>query len=452
MTRVLVPSGVLGLGFSRKALADGIRRKPDLISIDGGSTDSGPHYLGTGSSKYSRASTLAEWSVLIEAASAARIPLVLTSAGTCGTDATVDWMVDVTREAARRQNLRLRIAALKSSQSPASLKRACSEGRISPLADAPEMTADTIAACSNIVALAGIEQIGNAISTGADVIIAGRATDTAGIAALPVMNGDHTGAAWHGAKVGECGALCSTRPLSGVIEIEFDKDGCTVEPLDCSARCTPQSVSAHMLYENANPLDLLEPGGRLDVREARYRALSDRRVRIEGSNWVPSSEYTVKLEGAGLKGYQTTVLVMLRNERYVACAEEWVERLGRFLESEIAERMGIQPHEFTLEFRLIGKNATLGELETKQNTPNEIGVLCLFTAGSQETANELAKLANPFLLHFPLTDGEELPTFAFPFSPAESERGPVHEFLLNHVMRLQDPMEAFHLEVLEVGN
>ena len=55
-TRVLVPSGVLGLGFDRDALRAGIERNPDLISIDGGSTDSGPHYLGTGTSKYSRAS------------------------------------------------------------------------------------------------------------------------------------------------------------------------------------------------------------------------------------------------------------------------------------------------------------------------------------------------------------------------------------------------------------
>ena len=67
-TRVLVPSGVLGLGFDRDALSAGIERSPDLISIDGGSTDSGPHYLGTGTSKYSRASTLAEWRELLEAA------------------------------------------------------------------------------------------------------------------------------------------------------------------------------------------------------------------------------------------------------------------------------------------------------------------------------------------------------------------------------------------------
>ena len=52
-TKVLVPSGVLGLGFSEKALESGLKRNPDIISIDGGSTDSGPFYLGTGTTKYS---------------------------------------------------------------------------------------------------------------------------------------------------------------------------------------------------------------------------------------------------------------------------------------------------------------------------------------------------------------------------------------------------------------
>ena len=67
MTRILVPSGALGLGYDAAALKRGIEARPDLIAIDGGSTDSGPYYLGKGVSKYARASTKAEWSGLIEA-------------------------------------------------------------------------------------------------------------------------------------------------------------------------------------------------------------------------------------------------------------------------------------------------------------------------------------------------------------------------------------------------
>ena len=63
--KVLVPSGVLGLGFDLEALKHGIENNPDIISIDGGSTDSGPFSLGSGTSKYSRAATKAEWKNLM---------------------------------------------------------------------------------------------------------------------------------------------------------------------------------------------------------------------------------------------------------------------------------------------------------------------------------------------------------------------------------------------------
>ena len=48
-------------------MARGIANSPDIIVIDGGSTDSGPHYLGTGTSKYSRQSTKVEWGGLMAA-------------------------------------------------------------------------------------------------------------------------------------------------------------------------------------------------------------------------------------------------------------------------------------------------------------------------------------------------------------------------------------------------
>ncbi|MBL1437498.1 MAG: acyclic terpene utilization AtuA family protein [Rhodobacteraceae bacterium] len=63
------------------------------------------------------------------------------------------------------------------------------------------------------MALAGAEQMQAALETGADMVLAGRMTDTAVISTYPTMRGAHHGAAWHGAKIGECGALYSTNPL-----------------------------------------------------------------------------------------------------------------------------------------------------------------------------------------------------------------------------------------------
>ena len=74
----------------------------------------------------------------------------------------------------------------------------------------------------------------------------------------------------------------------------------------------------------------------------------------------------------------------------------------------------------------------------------------IVTSKRNKISTEIAKLINPFLLHFPLTTDEELPTFAFPYSPVHSDRGCVYEFSLNHLLELNNPMDAFHIKVSEV--
>jgi len=206
-----------------------------------------------------------------------------------------------------------------------------------------------------------------------------------------------------------------------------------------------------MLYENSDPFILYEPGGHLDVTCARYDALDTRRVRVTGSRWVPG-RYTVKLEGATLAGYQTSILAVLRDPHYVAHAQKWADELHAFLACQIAQRMGLDDDAYSLEFRLIGMNSALGHMENRRGEPVEVGILGLITAPTAEMAEEIGKLINPYVLHYPLTKDEELPTFAFPYSPAQSERGPLYEFALNHVMELEHPMQAFRLEVCEVGH
>jgi hypothetical protein len=451
MTRVLIPTGALGLGYDRAALARGVANRPDVIAVDGGSTDSGPSYLGHGVSKYSRASTKAEWRDLMCARAAAGVPLVIGTAGTCGADEAVDWLVAITRDLAYELGQTLRVAVLKSGQSPARVQAALAAGRIRALPPATDLTPDLVADCRRIVALAGAEQVAAALATGADIVIAGRTTDTAIIAALPLVQGCHPGAAWHGAKIGECGAIATTQPATGVIQIDFDETGFTMEPMATGARATPYTVSAHMLYENSDPFLLYEPGGHLDVTGARYIALDERRVRVEGSVWVPGP-YTVKLEGARIAGYQSVSLALLRDRRYVENARAWAADIVRQCRAKVEERLGLAPDAYEVEIRLIGVDATLGPLETRRVTPVEIGALGIVTAPTEALAAEIGKMLNPYLLHHALTEDEPMPTFAFPFSPAEMQRGALYEFCLNHVMMLDDPMEAFQLEVIEVGN
>lgn len=448
MTKILIPSGALGLGYYREALERGVAAKPDLIAIDGGSTDSGPHYLGTGTSKYSRNSTKAEWRELMAAREQANVPLVIGTAGTCGADDAVDWLIDITKEIARENGESLKVAVLKSGQDPQSVAAAQAEGRITALEPAFEIDETLILSCTNIVALAGAEHIQAALDTGADIVIAGRTTDTAIIAALPLANGCNPGGAWHGAKIGECGALATTDPNSGTIMIEFDDEGFTIEPMGRKARATPYTVSAHMLYENSNPFQLYEPGGHLDVTQAQYEALDERRVRVTGSRWIESDRYTVKLEGAKSAGFQTVSIALVREPRYVNRVREWVADIQRLCTEKAQIRVG---RDFSIELRLIGADATLGDLDQGVRMGSEVGVMGIVTAPNEALSREVSKILNPYLLHHPLPDDEEMPTFAFPFSPTELPRGEIYEFCLNHVMALDDPMDGFSLHTIEMA-
>lgn len=212
-TRVLVPSGVLGLGFQAEALQRAVDLPPDLrphiICIDGGSTDSGPYYLGAGVSKYSYAACKSEWRALMLARAELGVPLVITSCGTCGTDNMVEWMFGMTCELAEELDQQLNVALLYCEQSGEFLNEKLEAGKFTPLQPDIGLSSEVLDTASHRVALAGAEQINKALESGAEIVLAGRATDTASIAALPMARGEGAGAAWHAAKIAECGALCS---------------------------------------------------------------------------------------------------------------------------------------------------------------------------------------------------------------------------------------------------
>lgn len=142
------------------------------------------------------------------------------------------------------------------------------------------------------------------------------------------------------------------------------------------------------------------------------------------------------------------LLALLRDERYVANSDRWCVEIAQRCVERVTEQIGIALERFSIELRQIGRNATLGALESRGADPLEVGVLGIVTAPSPELAQEIGKMLNPFLLHHALTQQEEQPTFAFPFSPAEIPAEPAYEFALNHIMELADPMEAFRLETI----
>ena len=442
--RVLVPVGMLGGGFPAETVARGIAMGADIIAVDGGSTDSGPHYLGTATAKTARRAVARDLRILVVAARAAGIPVVVGSCGTSGTDAGVDWVHGILAEIAQQEQLTLSVARIYSEQSAGDLAPLLQDGRIRPLDPAGPLDPAVLASCNHVVGLMGHEPIAAALAAGADVVLAGRATDTALLAALPLARGCAPGAAWHAAKTAECGGLCTTSPRSGGVLITVDGDGFTIEPLAEEAACTPRTVAAHMMYENADPYRLREPAGTLDTSQATYQALDGRRVRVEGSRFEPASQYTVKLEGAAAAGWRSMILVGIRSPAVLARLDEWCERVLGYLHDNIPATLGLPEGQWDVQLRRYGHDAVLGAAEPDRDLPpREVAVVFLATAADQGTATEIAKFANPLLLHAPLPDEQALPSYAFLTSPAEVECGQSFEFLLQHAVDVDAPDQLF---------
>ncbi|MDG5496062.1 acyclic terpene utilization AtuA family protein [Niveispirillum sp. BGYR6] len=440
--KILVPTGSLGAGAREDEVRYGIACGAHAIATDAGSTDSGAAYLALGISKNNRGSVKRDLTILMRAAADAGIPLIVGTSGQAGGDRNLDWTRDIALEVAQELGLRPKIALLYCEQEKETLKRYNKTGKVSPLPPLGPLADATIDACDHIVAVMGPEPYMAALAAGADIILGGRTTDTAVLASFALLKGADVGAAWHAAKIAECGAQCTVSPIASAgVLISIGAGGFEVEPLSPDNRCSPESVSAHMLYENSNPFLLTEPGGVLDVTAAVYRQRDARTVAVTGSVWRPQP-YTMKLEGAGSRRFQTIMLIGIQDPHVLANVDAFHDRMLAALYDRVHKTIGPAAGDFHISLRLYGWNAVSGDRPPPGTAaPREIGVLFVATADSQEMAAQIAKACNPYFFHFPVLMDEELPSYGFAFSPADIDRGPVYEFLLNHVVALDDPME-----------
>jgi hypothetical protein len=234
--------------------------------------------------------------------------------------------------------------------------------------------------------------------------------------------------------------------------VVIDAAGFTVMPLNPDAACTPMSVAAHMLYENADPIALHEPGGTLDTSAARYLPLDDRTVRVEGSRFQESAP-TIKLEGSALAGYETVSLVGISDPDVLAQLDVWIATFNAYLPERVKAVLGLERHRYTFTLRCYGLNAVLGPLQSDSGpAPREVGILLRVRADDQPTATAIAKLANPAMLHLPLPGMAMMPSYAFATSPPEIERGPAYEFVLNHVVEVDRGEDMFRTRFSDVNH
>ncbi|MDW5442362.1 acyclic terpene utilization AtuA family protein [Polaromonas sp. SM01] len=448
---VLVPTGALGAGVRESDVEAGLASGAHVIACDAGSTDSGPAYLATGTPKYSRSAVKTDLAILMRAQARSGLPLLIGSCGTSGCDDALNWTRDIALEICREHKLRPRIALLYSEQQPSLLRNKAAAGHVTPLAPMHGNGIELFGLCDRIVALMGPEPYIAALEAGADIVLGGRTTDTAVLAALPLARGAGAGAAWHAGKIAECGGLCTVNSRDGGVMIRVGKDAFEVEPLSAANACTPRTVSAHMLYENSDPFELHEPGGVLDVAEAHYAEVNERVVVVRGSRFI-KKPYTMKLEGASTGAYQTIMLIGIQDRAVLAELERFLAQMHQHLVKRVVDTMGEAAGSFDISLRPYGWNAVSGlPMPSNSTVPVEIGLLFVATAHTQALATQIAKTCNPLFFHMPLNRDTPLPSYAFPFSPADIERGAVYEFMLNHIVRVDDPLELVRSEFVEMG-
>ena len=446
--KALSATGNLSTGFREETLVSAVQQGAHFIGCDAGTTDSGPYYLGSGKARGPRDGTKRNLRIMIREALNARIPVIVGTAGHAGGTPHLNWTLDIVRELARENSWHFKLAAIDSEIPKDVLAAAFRQGRITPLFPAPELQETSIQQAERFVAMMGIEPIQAALNAGAQVVIAGRCSDVAIYAALPVLEGIPKHIAFHAGKILECGsAAVAQRLYPDCMAAELDQDGFTMEPPNPTFRCTPQSVAAHNLYENSDPFHLIESGGMVDTTSAKYEAISDRAVRVTGARFIPAEKYTVKIEGAALAGYRSIVIAGIRDPLVLRQLDAFLGGLRAVLERKILDSVKLNPGDYTLQFRVYGANGSMGQLEPcPQVEGHEVGLIMDVVAASQSLAQDILPIVWHSALHHPIPEHQGLiSNLAFPFSPPGADMGPVYRFCANHVWHLDDPCQPFRM-------
>ena len=439
--KILSPSGIVGYGFPEESFRAGVALKPDLIACDGGSTDPGPYYLGSGIPFTNATAVKRDLTLMLKAACDLKIPLVIGTAGGCGADIHVAREIDIIRQIAAEHNLCFKLAVISSEFEKDILVEYLQEGRIEKLGPAPAVAEQDIRESTHIVAQMGIEPIIKALDEGAQVVICGRCYDPAAFAAPAIRLGYDQALALHLGKILECAAICATPgSASDCIMGYLGEDYFCVEPLNPGRKCTPTSVSAHTLYEKSNPYILPGPGGHLDLSDCIFTADSDRRVRVTGSRFVPEQIPSVKLEGAKVAGFRTISICGNRDPIFIGQIDDILENLKKRTADNLSANF-----DYRLDFIVYGKNGVMGQLESvNQVTSHEIGIIIDVVADTQEHSAAVCSVARSTLLHYGYegriaTAGN----LAFPFSPSDIKVGETYVFSVYALLRHKDPLTLF---------
>jgi Domain of unknown function (DUF4387)/Acyclic terpene utilisation family protein AtuA len=446
--KIVTPIGSVGYGFNIKKLNQAIEMGASAIICDAGSTDSGPQKLALGVSTVPRQSYVRDIQPMVDACYHHKVKVLISSAGGDGSDEHVDDFIKIIQDYSVEKGYKLKLIKIYGGIDKSIVHKALDAGKISPCGAVAKLTHKDVDDASRVVAQMGVEPFLDAIKEHPDydIIIAGRSYDPSPYAAYCIANGvENLGNAFNMGKVMECGALCS-RPKSKEAFATIWEDKFNVLPLDLGSICTPESLAAHSLYENSHADVHPGPGGTLDLAASWYKGQTDRSCTAGGATFHVANPYTIKLEGARVTGYRSIWMGSFRDPILIGQIDSFLETVRAQLSKMFAGE------EYLLNFRLYGKDGTMGSYEPDKSVAKEIFLIGEVGAKTKELADNIASMGRVDCIHLPYpgqkgTGGN----FAMPLTPLEVSLGEVCEFCIYHLMEVDDPSINFPYHVVNLG-
>jgi len=436
--KIVALNGLLGYGYSEEALNIAFSEKVDYLGVDAGSTDPGPYYLGSGKSFTDRNAVKRDLSLALPKALEHKAPFIIGTAGGAGSSEHVKWLKEILLETAAEKGLKFRLGTVLCDVDKEYVLEKFENGKIINMSDEMPLDRNAIEESTRIVSQIGIAPIISLLEMKCDVILCGRACDTAIYAAPCVFNGYDMGLAFHMAKIMECGAMCS-EPVAAadVMQAYMYSDHFELRPANPIRRCTVDRVAAHTLYEQSNPYMIYEPDGVCDLTNSVFTQKDDRTVSVSGSVFKEAEQKTLKLEGVKLSGYRTICPAVINDPDTIRHIDEIISTVTAFVKENT--KATLEEGSYSLFFKKSG------------GPESSMSVMIDVVGKTQAIADTVCALTRSRMLHTDYNGRKSTAgNLAFPFSPSDIHVGEVYEFSVFHLAKVDSLLETSVINVEEV--
>ena len=436
--KIVALNGLLGYGYSEEALNVAFSEKVDYLGVDAGSTDPGPYYLGSGKSFTDRGAVKRDLSLALPKAIEHKAPFIIGTAGGAGSKEHVEWLKEILIEVAGEHNLNFRLGVVLSDVTTEYVLEKFESGKLIDMSSEFLAEKSNIEESVRIVSQIGIAPIIELLKKEIDVIICGRACDTAIYAAPCIFEGYKEGLAFHMAKIMECGAMCS-EPIAAadVMQAYMYDDYFELRPANPIRRCTVDRVAAHTLYEQSNPYLIFEPDGVCDLTNSKFEQVDERTVRVTGSIFKEAKEKTLKLEGVKCSGYRTICPATIYDTKTIENINLIINTVTEFVKENTKNTL--PENSYAINFKLSG------------GAESSLGIIMDVVGKTQEIADTVCALARSRMLHCDYEGRKSSAgNLAFPFSPSDIHVGEVYEFSVFHLAKVDSLMETAQILIEEV--